>query len=188
MHVLPGMKARTCTISLLSILLLVACGNRQATKSTAAAKTDQASSEQETQAPSQFAPQQQVAQQPRQPVADMQPQAVPASDGDVGRQNSAGTSVSQQASPAAPSPFRRRTALLQPAAGNPHPIWIPTRTVLHLALDETLDTKHNRAGDRFSATLTKPILVNGAVIVPAGTGFEGHASSPKRLEDSKGGR
>jgi hypothetical protein len=57
---------------------------------------------------------------------------------------------------------------------------------LHLALDETLDTKKNRAGDRFSATLTRPILVNGGVIVPAGTRFVGHLFESKPSGRFKG--
>ena len=73
-----------------------------------------------------------------------------------------------------------------PAAGNPNGIWIPAGAVFHLALDETLDTKRNRAGDPFSATLTRPILVNGAIIVPAGTPFRGHLFESKPSGRFKG--
>src|ERR1700736_2053182 len=40
-------------------------------------------------------------------------------------------------------------------------------------LQESLDTRRNRAGDRFAATLDGPLVVNGRVAVPRGTRFEG---------------
>src|ERR1700681_3457585 len=47
-------------------------------------------------------------------------------------------------------------------------------TTVRVRLQESLDTRRNRAGDRFSATLDGPLVVNGRVAVPRGTPFEGH--------------
>jgi hypothetical protein len=53
---------------------------------------------------------------------------------------------------------------------------IPAGTQVGVRLEQTLDTKRNRPGDRFEATLISPIQVNGNVIVPRGTTFEGHVT------------
>jgi hypothetical protein len=50
---------------------------------------------------------------------------------------------------------------------------LPPGTAVRVRLQESLNTKRNRAGDRFSATLDGPLLVNGRVAVPRGTRFEG---------------
>ena len=47
-------------------------------------------------------------------------------------------------------------------------------TSVRVRLAQTIDTKRNRAGDRFSATLDEPLVVGGRVAVPRGTPFEGH--------------
>lgn len=46
-------------------------------------------------------------------------------------------------------------------------------TAVRVRLQESLNTKRNRAGDRFSATLDGPLIVNGRVAVPRGTHFDG---------------
>jgi hypothetical protein len=47
-------------------------------------------------------------------------------------------------------------------------------TNVHVRLAQTIDTKRNRTGERFSATLDQPILIGKRVAVPRGTPFEGH--------------
>jgi len=47
-------------------------------------------------------------------------------------------------------------------------------TTVRVRLQETIDTKRNRAGDRFNATLDEPLVVGDRVVVPRGTRFEGH--------------
>ena len=54
---------------------------------------------------------------------------------------------------------------------------IPSGTPLHVRVDEAIDTRRNRAGDQFSATLSQPIEVDGKTIVPAGTVFAGHVTT-----------
>lgn len=53
---------------------------------------------------------------------------------------------------------------------------IPSGTPLHVRVDEAIDTRNNRAGDPFSATLSAPIEVDGRVLVPTGTEFAGHVT------------
>ena len=41
-------------------------------------------------------------------------------------------------------------------------------------LQETLNTRHNRVGDRFTATLDEPLVSGDRVVVPKGTPLSGH--------------
>ena len=62
---------------------------------------------------------------------------------------------------------------------------IPKGTALHVRIDETLDTKRNRAGDQFRASLAEPIVLEGKTVVPKGTPFVGHVTESEasgRLE------
>jgi hypothetical protein len=62
---------------------------------------------------------------------------------------------------------------------------IPNGTGVHVRVDQSIDTRRDRAGDRFTATLSQPIEVGGRVVVPAGTRFAGHvttASASGRLK------
>ena len=58
-----------------------------------------------------------------------------------------------------------RTGRRSPAVG----FAIPNGTPVHVRIDSAIDTRNNRAGDGFTATLPQPIEVNGRVVVPAGT-------------------
>ncbi len=55
-------------------------------------------------------------------------------------------------------------------------IVIPSGTPIHVRLNQTLDTRRNRSGDRFTATLTSPVEDNGRVLVPRGSTFTGHVT------------
>lgn len=54
---------------------------------------------------------------------------------------------------------------------------IPSGTPVHVRVDEAIDTRRNRAGDQFSATLSQPIEVDGRTMVPEGTEFSGHVTT-----------
>ena len=54
---------------------------------------------------------------------------------------------------------------------------IPSGTALHVRVDEAIDTRRNRAGDGFSATLAEPIEMDGRALLPAGTEFTGHVTT-----------
>jgi hypothetical protein len=63
-----------------------------------------------------------------------------------------------------------------PAPEPAPPIAIPAGTLVRVRLEQTIDTKRNRAGDRFEATLISPIEANGNFLLPLGTTFEGHVT------------
>lgn len=85
--------------------------------------------------------------------------------------------ASPQGSPgtAAQTPAVREPA--QPPAQQTQPeITIPTGTTIRVRLNETLDTRRNRSGDRFTASLVAPVQEGGRVLVPKGTVFTGHVT------------
>jgi hypothetical protein len=51
---------------------------------------------------------------------------------------------------------------------------IPSGTTLKVRVNEALSTERNSAGDAFTAALIDSIMVNGHVVVPAGTHLKGH--------------
>jgi transcriptional antiterminator Rof (Rho-off) len=55
----------------------------------------------------------------------------------------------------------------------------PAGTVLHLRLDEALDTSRNFAGDHFAASLSQPVILHGETVIPRGTTFRGHVVDAK---------
>jgi len=63
---------------------------------------------------------------------------------------------------------------------------IPPGTLLRVRIDRTLDTKRNRAGDRFTATLNTPVFVAGREAIPRGTLFTGHLTSAAQSGHLKG--
>src|ERR1700689_2591286 len=61
---------------------------------------------------------------------------------------------------------------------------VPAGTALMVRLDTTLATFSNRVGDPFQGRLTQAIVVNGNILLPAGTTVEGRAtkvSEPRRI-------
>jgi len=65
-------------------------------------------------------------------------------------------------------------------------ISIPAGTILDVRLEQTLDTKRNRPGDRFTATLTRPIILEGQTVIPRGTPCMGHLTESKPSGRFKG--
>jgi hypothetical protein len=63
---------------------------------------------------------------------------------------------------------------------------LPAGTPVHVRLDESLGTKHDRSGERFYATLSSPIVEDGRMILPAGTRFIGHLTESKPSGRLKG--
>ena len=63
---------------------------------------------------------------------------------------------------------------------------IPAGTILDVRLEQTLDTKRNRPGDRFTATLTRPIILDGRTVIPRGTPCTGHLTESKPSGRFKG--
>jgi len=51
---------------------------------------------------------------------------------------------------------------------------IPSGTELRVRINETLSTDRSQAGDRFTAALIDPVLVNGHAVLPMGAHLTGH--------------
>ena len=95
------------------------------------------------------------------------------------------TAEQKAAQPAEAQPVETPAAA-QPAAPRVQTVLIPSRTIVEVRLAQTLDTKSNRPGDRFYATLMNPIVVNGKTVVPKGTRFSGHLTEAKPSGRFKG--
>ena len=54
---------------------------------------------------------------------------------------------------------------------------IPRGTRFTVRINESLDTRTTRPGERFTATLTRPVVVKGATVIPAGATFSGHVAT-----------
>jgi hypothetical protein len=71
------------------------------------------------------------------------------------------------------------------AAAAPANLVIPKGTALHVRLDEAVNTRRNRAGDQFHASLAEPLVLNGKMLLPRGTPITGHVTESQasgRLE------
>jgi hypothetical protein len=87
----------------------------------------------------------------------------------AGCSNKTGPGPAAQTLPAAPS--QANAATLAPA---PQPaLTLPQGTRLQVRLTQTIDVKHVESGDRFSGTLTQPIMQGDIVAVPAGSPASG---------------
>ena len=65
-------------------------------------------------------------------------------------------------------------------------ITLPEGTMFQVRLAETLDTRRNRTGDRFTATLDSPIVENGVEIIPRGANFSGRVDTSQSSGRLKG--
>ncbi|MDX2180315.1 MAG: hypothetical protein SFV18_12045 [Bryobacteraceae bacterium] len=82
-----------------------------------------------------------------------------------------------------PAPVEAREAAVAPMAAAAVPTarpaslaraaTLPAGTSLTVRLDQTLSTKSNQPGDRFSGTLSAPVTVDGRTLLPAGTSVNG---------------
>jgi hypothetical protein len=77
-----------------------------------------------------------------------------------------------------PSPFHK--SLTKPV------VQIPAGSAFVVRLNQTIDTRNCKPGDRFSADLDAPILVGETSILPAGTPVSGHIVSAKPSGRLKG--
>jgi peptidoglycan hydrolase-like protein with peptidoglycan-binding domain len=53
---------------------------------------------------------------------------------------------------------------------------LPPDTIISVQMDQTLSSKTSRVGDRFTATVTVPVDVNGREAIPTGTVIEGRVT------------
>jgi len=77
-----------------------------------------------------------------------------------------------QAQPGPAQPQYQQPQTPQPLNAS-QPLTIPEGTTLAVRLDESLSSARNRGGDRFEATLTRPIALTDGETIPQGTRLEG---------------
>ncbi len=59
---------------------------------------------------------------------------------------------------------------------------VPPGTVIPLRMDTYLSSDTARAGDRFTATVFRPVVIDRRVIIPSGAKVEGHVTGAERAE------
>lgn len=69
----------------------------------------------------------------------------------------------------------------------PRPLVVPADTVIAVVLDQTISSKTNRSGDKFTATVESPVEIEGKVAIPKGARAEGVVSDAKAAGRFKGG-
>lgn len=80
---------------------------------------------------------------------------------------------SRTASIDAPKP----SAAVPASSATDPPRIIPAGAKVQVRMAQSLDTQRNRTGDRFTATLDRPIQVGEKMLVPKGTPFSGHVTA-----------
>jgi hypothetical protein len=104
-----------------------------------------------------------------------------------GNTDSASAASSPNAATATTPPTAPPDANATPApAPIPPPVTVPAGTALHVALIDPLSTTRNQVGDRFAASLTRPIVVNGEPIFEKGTKVHGRVAEIKEAGRVKG--
>lgn len=91
--------------------------------------------------------------------------------------------------PATPSPQAEATpqpAALPPAAAMPAKIEVPVGTHLPLVLHNAISTRSARVGDPIYLETLFPIMVDGRVVIPAGSYVSGEITETKRAGRVKG--
>jgi hypothetical protein len=53
------------------------------------------------------------------------------------------------------------------------PVTLPQNTAIHVTLDQALSSKQSNPGDRFEATVSEPVVVDGKTVIPQGAHAEG---------------
>ena len=53
------------------------------------------------------------------------------------------------------------------------PVTLPEHTAIHVTLDQALSSDLSRAGDRFEATVSEPVVIDGKTAIPQGARAEG---------------
>ena len=73
-----------------------------------------------------------------------------------------------------------------PAANLPPQLTIAPGTYLTIRLNQVLSSDHNQEGDAFSATLVKPVVVDGVVVADRGQVIQGRVSEAQKAGRIKG--
>lgn len=104
--------------------------------------------------------------------------------------------ASTPASPPAPAPASEPRAAtpapLTPPSGTasaprtPRKVTIPAGTLISVRLAETLSSEKNQPGDRFTATLDQPLIVEGLILAERGARVEGRVLEVQRAGRVRG--
>jgi len=88
-----------------------------------------------------------------------------------------------------PSPATNNASRIQTGV-SPQPavaaLNVPVGTVFDVRLDQAIDTRRNRPGDRFDATLRDAVVVDNRIMIPRGTRFSGHVVDSRASGRLKG--
>lgn len=71
-------------------------------------------------------------------------------------------------------------------AENTEEITLPAGTTIHVALAQTIASNQAESGDEFDATVAAPVMVNGKVVIPEGSGVVGHVVEARESGRLKG--
>ena len=69
----------------------------------------------------------------------------------------------------------------------PKPLVIPADTVIAVVLDQTISSKTNKSGDKFTATVEAPVEIEGKVAIPKGARAEGVVRDAKAAGRDRSG-
>ena len=90
----------------------------------------------------------------------------------------------QQPPPVQPRPRTQAPPEPEPEPVDPGPQYesmtVPGGTSVYVTLDQELSTKTSQVGDRFTATLTAPVVVGNRVALSAGTRVSGHVTAVQK--------
>lgn len=81
------------------------------------------------------------------------------------------------------APAKVEAPATKPEPAKPEPVTIAAGTPIKIRTLTTLSTKDTKTGDRFTATLAEPLVVEGNVIAPRGSQVEGRV-----VDSDPGGR
>ncbi|HJY88099.1 MAG TPA: hypothetical protein VKE24_14795 [Candidatus Acidoferrales bacterium] len=71
-------------------------------------------------------------------------------------------------------------------ANRADPVTLPQGTTIHVRLDHALASNQARPGDRFAATVSEPVIVEGKTALPQGTPVKGRVVEAKQSGRLKG--
>jgi len=84
------------------------------------------------------------------------------------------------------APSRRPASQAAPTGPVPANLTVPAGTVIFTRLNEPLSSDHNHAGDTFTATLDRPIVVDGWVVASRGETIVGSVTTAQKAGRVKG--
>ena len=123
-------------------------------------------------------PQPSAAGQPATPTAGQPPASAPA----------ANQPTTSEPAASQPASSNDQTAASAPQAPPPPAvIELPASARLRVHLDSDLGSNMSQPGDRFSATIADPVVINGQTVIPKGARAEGTVVDAKPLGRFKGG-